>query len=231
MAEARDNFGKVMELLVSAIPKNVIDIVEKQLKPVFSGFKPESYQYKLYSDAYTRIKETKSRTSNWLKLQLEFTKSVTDGFNARKIQGNNLQAQLNLFRANYYLTQIEVIATPQIDKTILMLIGNGRDFHIEPDYDHRFIRHAICLEDLWSPSLSLSMKLDFLESNGLIFFSKYVDRPLRNKIAHLDFEIDSNGNFKAGGKVINLAEKNGCIQWYFYSIEKVFYEETCQYFE
>jgi hypothetical protein len=51
------------------------------------------------------------------------------------------------------------------------------------------------MEDLESPSVTLAMKLGFLSKNGFPCFQKYVDKTLRNKIAHFDFEIDSDGNF------------------------------------
>jgi hypothetical protein len=74
---------------------------------------------------------------------------------------------------------------------VLLLVAKGVDFHLEPDYEHRYTRHARSLEEIESPGLPLS-KLDFLKLNGLTFFSKWIDRDLRNCIAHLDFEIDDN---------------------------------------
>lgn len=94
-----------------------------------------------------------------------------------------------------YLTWIETTATYYINFTLLLMVGPGKFLHLEPDFKHRFVRHASSLSDLESPTISLSTKLDFLESNGIKFFSKWVNRKLRNKIAHCDFLVDDEGIF------------------------------------
>lgn len=76
-----------------------------------------------------------------------------------------------------------------------MFASKGDFLHIEPDNECRFIRHATSFEDLESPSVSLAIKFGFLDKCGLHCFQKYVDRNLRNKIAHMDFGVDEKGNF------------------------------------
>jgi hypothetical protein len=46
------------------------------------------------------------------------------------------------------------------------------------------------------------MKLEFLEENEITFFSKWIDRDLRNRIAHSDYEINDEGQLvlEAKGK-------------------------------
>jgi hypothetical protein len=58
------------------------------------------------------------------------------------------------------------------------------------------MRHATSLADLESASVSLAAKLDFLKACGLPCFEKYIDRKLRNKIAHTDFVISKEGKFR-----------------------------------
>jgi hypothetical protein len=70
----------------------------------------------------------------------------------------------------------------------------------------------------------MSIKLDFLSSNGLDFFSKWIDRGLRNKIAHLDFEIDQEGNFLAGKqkKKVDIELKSNIFWSYFSCVAKIY---------
>ena len=101
---------------------------------------------------------------------------------------------------------VEVSASLLMDITIIMLSTRNQVLHIESDEKYKFIRHATSIEDLESPSVSLATKISFLKYCGFDCFEKYVDRTLRNRIAHMDFEIDTNGNLfvhdKRNGKVI-----------------------------
>jgi len=94
-----------------------------------------------------------------------------------------------------YLFWVEVSTNLLADMLIIMLAAKGHAFHIEPDDKYRFIRHATSIEDLESPSVSLAMKLGFLDKCGISCFNKFVDRELRNKIAHGSYEIDDKGAF------------------------------------
>ena len=120
--------------------------------------------------------------------------------------------------------KVELIGNAFVDQTILLLIAGGRDLHLGPDYNRRYVRHAASLADLESPSVPLSVKLDFLDSNGLSLFSKWIGRSLRNKIAHLNFVIDE-GNFKIGNKRIDLQQKSKIFNDYFIRIALIFAEE------
>ena len=94
-----------------------------------------------------------------------------------------------------YLSAIETIGNSVINLVLLFLVAEGHDIHLAPDRQHSYVRHAITLEDLDSPTLSLAIKLDILDSLGYTLFSKWINRKLRNAIAHLDFEIDEVGSF------------------------------------
>jgi hypothetical protein len=105
-----------------------------------------------------------------------------------------------------YMFWVEVSTNLLADVIIVMLSAKGQPLHIEPDDRYRFIRHATSVEDLESPSVNLAMKLGFLKKCGLSCFDKYVDRELRNRIAHMDFEIDDKGNF------FTYLKKNGEVR-------------------
>ena len=121
--------------------------------------------------------------------------------------GNTLIGkEKTLLDAVAYLFWVEVSTNLLADMLIIMLATKGQPFHIEPDDRYRFIRHATSVEDLESPSVSLAMKLGFLDKCGLSCFKKYVDRDLRNRIAHVNFEIDDKGSF------VTYEKKNGEIR-------------------
>lgn len=103
--------------------------------------------------------------------------------------------QKTFYDAAMYLFSVETSTNLIADILVMMLAAQGQFLHIEPDDKYRFIRHATTIEDLESSSVTLAMKLSFLKKSGLTCFQKYVDKNLRNKIAHFDFEIDANGDF------------------------------------
>ena len=94
-----------------------------------------------------------------------------------------------------YLFEVEVSANLIFDILIMLLSAKGHFFHIKPDRDHRFIRHAVSIEDLASKDIPLGMKHDFLIKHKICCVEKYIKLSLRNKIAHMEFEIDEKGNF------------------------------------
>jgi hypothetical protein len=131
-----------------------------------------------------------------------------------------------------YLTQIELLGTGYADMIILLLTAKGVDLHLEPDYEHRYTRHVASPKDLDSPSLTLSVKLDFLKMNELSFFEKFIDRKLRNDVAHANFRIDDNGKFfqltKKGKKEVDVFQKYVCFSLYRTAIDKIFNEQMAK---
>ncbi len=207
------------------MPREVVDAVEEQLRPWFRDFKTGSPQFLLCSKSAKIIEERSVDITNWLLRQRDLTVVFSAGMEASKLTPDEKATMLTFFMANYYLLLVELLGISVVDKTILLVVGAGVDFHIEPDYQHRYTRHAYSLEDLESPSLSLSVKLDFLCSNGLQLFSRFIDRNLRNKIAHMDFEIDAKGNLLINRKIVDLNGKINCLIQYYVCINELFQEE------
>lgn len=94
-----------------------------------------------------------------------------------------------------YLTYVETMGDISANIILLLLAADGHQIHLQPDSKHWYVRHATNLKDLESPTLSLGTRIDFLDSHGCEFFSKWIKTDLRNKIAHSDFYIDNDGNF------------------------------------
>jgi hypothetical protein len=99
-----------------------------------------------------------------------------------------------------YLALFETSITNIIDLIILLLIVNGHDFYI---YDMR--KYSKNLRDL--DRATLYEKLVFLDAHGLEVISTNVNKSLRNKIAHFDFEIAKDGIIIIDNGKYNLEEE------------------------
>jgi len=211
------------------IPADIKNQVESQLQPLFSNFYASSEQYVLYKK-YEDYYEYKFRKADdFFGVTYELNNFyLLEGLSKSKVDPIDQKRHLNFNYAFNYLMLVETIGTLYINQVILLLIGSGHTFHLEPDINHRYIRHAKSLEDIESPVISLASKLDFLAEHGLSFFSKWIDRQLRNRIAHLDFDIDEKGDFfiiKNKKKKINLLKKIKEFEMYSKLLDNIFYEE------
>lgn len=202
--------------------KEITDEVTKQLTPVFSDFYPSTQQYRLFRKYSQRFYQENERITDFLTNHLNFCRNfhlgIDRGIEDSKIQGNPISQTLFL-DAITYLLETEIFGTAYVDRVLLLLIGKGIDFHLEPDYEHRYTRHAKTLEDLQAPYLSLAIKQDFLAANGITFFSKMIDRNLRNKIAHMDYTIENDCFYfknREGKKVkVNFSDKIRILTEYY----------------
>ena len=215
------------------IPDDIKKEVDSQLKPLFEkNFYASSPQFKLFMKSESKYFSKLEKMQRFLSLRIQSTEVLFEGFSACKSNKEDILKLMTFQNAIYYLSLIEVLGNNYVDQTILLLIGCGYAFHLEPYETHRYIRHAKTLEDIESPSVTLSIKLDFLYNNGFTFFKKWIKRNLRNKIAHLDFEIDKKGfilfkehiNQKKMTK-INLGEELNTFLCYFTCVSEIFTEE------
>jgi hypothetical protein len=102
-----------------------------------------------------------------------------------------------LRKAFLYLALFETSVTNLIDLVIMLFVANGHDFYI---YRHR--KYAKKIDDL--DESFLSEKLDFLNHHDLKIFSQYVNRSLRNTIAHMDFDIEADGKISTSENRFDL---------------------------
>jgi hypothetical protein len=211
--------------------KEITEEVAKQLTPVFSDYYPSSNQYLLYQKYEQRFQQENLRIKDFLTNHLYFCRTFSSGIDNPQRSGNPVVQSLFL-DAITYLLETELMGTAYIDRVLLLLIGKGIDFHLEPDYDHRYARHATSLEDLQAPSLSLAIKQDFLEANDITLFSKMIDRPLRNKIAHLDYIIENDCFYykdRKGKKTqVNFSEKIRILTEYYDALTTFFIAQECK---
>lgn len=205
---------------------DISEIVRQQLDPLFATFYPSSPQYMTFLKNVQRFA---------LRLAKSFSKGtdISEALEALQkmlltlAKSNNpetwptlpsVKKMATLMQMFTYLSVIELLADPYIDLTILLLTARGSYLHMPPDRHHFYYRHATSLEDLDSPALPLSMKLAFLEENEITFFSKWIDRDLRNQIAHSEYEIDNNGQLlvevKGKKKTVDIPQKLNVLYQY-----------------
>jgi hypothetical protein len=85
---------------------------------------------------------------------------------------------------------VESLGVTLADMVLILLIANEKEVHIR----RPFTRHATRADEL--ERLELVYKLDFIKSEGIGLFSKFINRGLRNDIAHLNFKIQEDGVIK-----------------------------------
>ena len=118
-----------------------------------------------------------------------------------------LKTVIGLFR---YLGLVESLGGQFVDLSILLLVANGYDFHVEREHDVPRIIHATTLRDLRNASLGVKAK--FLERCNLKETTSLIDKDLRNSIAHLNFKINEDGTVSARSQgeqkaAINIYQK------------------------
>jgi hypothetical protein len=67
---------------------------------------------------------------------------------------------------------------------------------------YRNRKYAKEIDDL--DDSSLGEKLVFLNDHGLQIFSSNLNKNLRNKVAHMDFDVSSDGKIRVKGNTYNL---------------------------
>jgi hypothetical protein len=175
-----DEFDPIHDFMLSfSLTKG--NQIESELQPFLTEFKlaPPNKQ-RIFRDAYEKYKV---RSSQAYELQAAINKdSIID------IRDNApLKEQLHTLFS--YLGLVESLGNCYVDILVLLLVANGRDFHIESRYATPRIRHLMSINDLEKERIPLTTKLNFLRDNGILTFTAVIDNKLRNDIAHLNFNI------------------------------------------
>lgn len=173
--------------------------IEKELEPEYSQINKELKPLlrRILNPIDKRRSEIIQLKENAKEWYGRFVVAVTIGGKVSSLQklitkkeDPQIVSTLKLFQ---YLGLVESIGTTIVDMLVLLLIADGKHFHVERSHELPRIVHAKNFKDLDSPNSSLSEKLNFLDNNRLKSTSKICDRILRNDIAHLNFDIDKQG--------------------------------------
>lgn len=106
-----------------------------------------------------------------------------------------------------YLGIVESLGNCLVNILVMILVVNGRDFHIGSAETSR-IRHVYSLDEIEKARVPLTMKLNFLRDNGIKIFPSIIDSKLRNDIAHLNFNIEKGKVTVRGRSVWEIVEPN-----------------------
>jgi len=155
-----------------------------ELYPVINGIyslDTSSRNFELYKEAY-----------NYFREKFKEKRGILQSIFCEDIEFSKLKDKLYLLF--FYLGAIESVGNSIVDMLVLLLVANGRDFHIEcRSYRTPKIRHVYSIrEDLEKEWVPLGTKLSFLSENGIEKISRIIDSDLRNAIVHLKFEIKEN---------------------------------------
>lgn len=91
-----------------------------------------------------------------------------------------------------YLGLVESAGNNIANMTVMLLVANGIDFHVERLHGKPRIKHAVSIEDLEKEKVFLGTKLGFIKDNGIRELASIIDSQLRNDIAHLKLKIKGN---------------------------------------
>ena len=155
--------------------------IENELKPFLNKlFLVPQDSHQIFKEAYMEFKERVERSA-------EVINFVMNGqFEEINYKSPTSDQVLDLF---FYLGLVESYGNCYVDLLVMLLIANGRDFHIESLYSTPRIKHVNSIVDLQKEKVPLTTKLHFLRDNGLVTFSSIIDSQLRNDIAHMNFEL------------------------------------------
>lgn len=171
----------------------------REFAPFLDSVKPcgkRTHEYMQFKKDAGKLYKKIHRAENFVRIISEMKSSIIS---------DQAKAQ-TLVKLLGYLGLVESIGTAMVDFGLVLLILNNRFFHIESTRTAPSIRHATSLKDFEDEFISLGAKLGFLEKNGLASFAKMIKRTLRNRIAHLKFDIDDSGNafYRSGNRRKNV---------------------------
>ena len=101
-----------------------------------------------------------------------------------------------------HVVLVESLGKCILDMLVMLLVANGRDFHI---HKGRRIEHVNKIEEL--NKVFLGNKVFFLKDNGIKELTKLVNTELRNKISHLEFQLKEDNIYIKGKPAYEIATK------------------------
>ena len=121
-------------------------------------------------------------------LQTRFERSGQRMLLLKEDSKADYDSQLNTLRKAFlFLALFETTVTNILNCLVILLIHNGHDFFVQ--FKRKCAKN---LKDL-DESYGVAEKLEFLNLHGFSFLTCTINNSLRNKIAHMDFDIEGKG--------------------------------------
>ena len=170
--------------------------ISKELKPFLDGIRTmgsRSRNFRLFKEAYNDFLKKHGRAL-----------SIVDILFKVKVEPT-YEAVEDLTELFIYMGLVESVGNSIVNLIVMLLVANGRDFHIECRYTTPRIKHAVSIKDLEDERVPLTTKLNFLRDNGITELASIIDSELRNKIAHLEFDIRKDHIYIKGKPAFEVA--------------------------
>jgi len=160
--------------------KEIKENIRKELEPFLDGIRTMgamSRNFRLFKEAYKDFLRKHGRALSIAEVLLK----------VKVLPTNEVVEDLTeLFT---YMGLVESVGNSIVNIIVMLLVANGRDFHIECRYTTPRIKHVVSMKDLEDERVPLTTKLNFLRDNGITELASIIDSDLRNKIAHLKFDV------------------------------------------
>jgi len=175
--------------------KEYREVLEPEYSEIYKEIEPSLTRVlKVLGKRKREYQQFKENAVEWY---TRFVKAVTISGKVSSLQKLILIVKepqlLSTLKLFMYLGLVESIGNTIVDMLVLLLIADGQPFHVERSLELPRIIHAKSFSDINPPNSTLAQKLSFLKQNGLRTTSKFIDRKLRNDIAHLNFDVNKQG--------------------------------------
>lgn len=171
--------------------EELIEKIRSELEPFLDGIRTEHADVELFKQAYSDFITRYKRARRLLDI-------IIPDFEHLKILVKEDARLRDIYWLFLYLGLVESLGNCVVDMIVMLLVANGRDFHIECAHATPRIRHAGSINDLEKERVPLTTKLNFLRDNGISTLASIVDSKLRNAIAHLKFDVKEDKIFIKG---------------------------------
>ena len=155
------------------------------IKPLVEGLKTSSYAATvLQSSTYALMQQSEKMKNR--ALLLKETVNTASSKEATTLQ-----------KAFSYLGLFEASVTTLMDLLLMIFIANHHDFFV---FQNK--AYAKNIDDL--SDSSLAEKMTFFNHHGLLLIAQNINKNLRNKVAHMDFDVQPDGKIKIANQKYDL---------------------------
>ncbi len=139
-------------------------------------------------ESISALKQNKKLQESLKELQIRFKRSGERMHIFKDDSKVSYDSQLNTLRKAFlFLALFETTVTNMLDCLVFLMILNHHDFFVQLKR-----KYAQSLRDI-DDSFGVAEKLNFLNLHGFSFLTENINNSLRNKIAHMDFDIEGKG--------------------------------------
>ena len=207
---ACDEIGKVLSLSEVAeksklrkrkdykVTKQILDTYLLEVTKLRSKMGPTPPVEYVYGTSYELFrKNCRDFSARW-KEACEISSILRDIKTNKLIQRLPPRSQ-SIQKLLVYLGLVESLGVTLADMVLILLIAYGKEVHTEWP-----VKHATTVDEL--EDIVLAYKLKFLKSERLSIFEGFINKRLRNDIAHFKLKIECDG------KIFRRTKKEKAIQ-------------------